>query len=418
VGKGAHLIRYWLFRYKQRGTRKDRQLGIGPLATVSLAQARSAARVAREQLLAGLDPIEVRDAAKRNDAAATAKTITFDKAAERYITSHEAGWRNDKHRKQWIATLKTYADPVIGHLAVREIDTGLVMQVLQPIWTVKPETASRLRGRIGRVLGWAKVNGYRTGENPARWGDNLDHSLPARGKVRKVERHPALPHAQMPAFMAELRTRTGTSVKCLEFTILTAARTKELVGAKWQEIDFDAKVWTVPAERMKGGREHRVPLSDAAMVVIEHMRSLRQGDYVFAGDREGKMLGSTALIDALGRLNLHREKAGLPRWGDPNQGNEDVVPHGFRSSFRDWVAEETTFADDLAEAALAHVNGDKVERAYKRGDALAKRRKLMEAWAGCGTRLADAGSARRSPVRLVARRSPSWKPTRLKPRQI
>jgi integrase len=380
---GDYVTKSWIFRYAVGSGREKREhkMGLGGYPLVPLAMAREIAIECSLKRLRGIDPLEERETQKREKAVATAKTITFEKAAEQYIAAHRAGWRNVRHATQWPSSLRAYVYPILGEMAVRDIDTGLVMRVLQPIWTMKPVTAGRLRGRIERILGWAKVNGYREGENPARWTDNFDHLLPQHAKIRKVDHHPALPYAQVPSFMTELRTRTGTSAKLLEFTILTTARTKESIGTKWSEIDFGAKVWTVPPERMKGGREHKVPLCDAAMAIIEQMRSLRQGDYVFPGDREGKTLGHTAMLDVIERLNIHREKVGLPRWGDPKEGNEHVVPHGFRSSFRDWVSEETDFPGDLAEAALAHIKGDKAEAAYKRGTMFQKRRKLMDAWA-------------------------------------
>jgi integrase len=389
----SYVTKSWIFRYAvgSREEKRERKMGLGPYPLVTLAMARELAIECSLKRLRGIDPLEEREAEKRTKAVATAKTITFEKAAELYIAAHRAGWRSVKHASQWPSTLKTYAYPVFGELAVRDIDTGLVVRVLEPMWTTKTETASRVRGRIEAILDWAKVNGYREGENPARWSGHLDHLLPERGKVRKVEHHPALPYAQMPEFMAALRARTGVSARCLEFTILTAARTSEVTGATWDEIDTDDKVWTVPGERIKGGREHRVPLSDAAASVIEHMRSLRQSDHVFPGDREGKTLGHTAMLDVLRRMNVHREKAGLPRLVDPKEGNEDVVPHGFRSSFRDWVSEETNFPSDLAEAALAHIKGDKVEAAYQRGTMFQKRRELMDAWAAyCAQPVGDA----------------------------
>jgi integrase len=260
------------------------------------------------------------------------------------------------------------------------------MKVLRPIWITKPETAGRVRGRIEGILGWAKVNGYREGENPARWKDNLDQLLAPKGKVHKVEHYPALPYAQISAFMAELRAQEGTAPKALEFTILTAARSGESRAARWSsgEINIAEKVWTVPAERMKGEREHLVPLSPAAIAVIERMWSIRQNDWVFPGEKSDNALSDMALTEVIRRINDEREKAGLPRWIDPKQGGREVVPHGFRSSFRDWVSEKTNFQSELAEAA-AHIEGDKTEAAYKRGTMFEKRRKLMAAWAGhCG----------------------------------
>jgi len=380
---GGYVTKSWIFRYAV-GTgkeKRERKMGLGAYPLVSLAMAREMAIECSLKRLRGIDPLEEREAQKHTKAVEAAKTITFQKAAEHYIAAHRAGWRSVKHASEWHKTLKNYAYPVFAEMTVRNIDTGMVMRVLEPIWTTKTETASRVRGRIESVLDWAKVNGYLEGENPARWSGHLDHLLPARSKVRKKEHHPALPHEQIPAFMAELRSRTGTSVKCLEFAILTAARTREAIGATWDEIDIDEKVWTVPPERMKGFREHGVPLSDAAIAVIEHMRSLQQSDYVFPGNREGKSLDLMAMLNAIYRMNRHREKAGLPRWVDPKENNEDVVPHGFRSTFRDWIAEKTNFQSEVAEAALAHVKGDEVEAAYQRGTMFRKRRELMDAWA-------------------------------------
>jgi integrase len=390
---GDYVTKSWIFRYAV-GTgkeKRERKMGLGAYPLVPLAMAREMAIECSLRRLRGVDPLEEREAEKRTKALEAAKNITFEKAAEQYITTHRAGWRNVRYASQWPNSLGAYVYPIFGDMAVRDIDTGMVMRVLKPIWATKSVTAGRVRGRIERILDWSKVNGYREGENPARWTGHLDHLLPEHAKIHKVAPHPALPYAQVPAFMAELRTRTGTSAKLLEFTVLTAARTEESIGAKWPEIDFRDRAWTVPLERMKGGREHRVPLSDAAMAVIEHMRCLQQGDFVFPGNREGKTLGHTAMLDVIERLNIHRGKAGLPRWVDPKEGNEDVVPHGFRSAFRDWVSEETNFPDDLAEAALAHIKGDKAEAAYKRGTMFQKRRELMDAWAAyCAGETEDA----------------------------
>jgi integrase len=384
AGKDDYVTKSWIFRYaafsRERNKTVERKMGLGPYPLVSLAMAREMAIECSLKRLRGIDPLDEREAAKRAKAIAAVKTITFEKAADLYIAAHQAGWKNVKHGSQWRNTLKTYAYPVFGTLAVRDIDTGLVMRVLEPIWTTKSETASRVRGRIESILDWSRVNGYREGENPARWSGHLDHLLPEHGKVHKIEHHPALPHAQVPAFMAELRNRTSVSAKCLEFTILTVARTSEAIGATWDEIDTE-KVWTVPRERMKGDREHRVPLSAAAVAVIEHLKSLRHSDYVFPGGRQGKPLSNMAMLQLLEQMNAEREKTGLPRWNCPKENNEDATPHGFRSSFRDWVSEETNFPGELAEAAMAHIKGDKVEAAYKRGTMFEKRRTLMDAWA-------------------------------------
>jgi integrase len=284
-----------------------------------------------------------------------------------------------------------YAYPVIGAMPVDAIDTGLVMQILQPLWNEKNETASRVRGRIQRILDWAKVNGHRSGENCARWQGHLDQLLPARSKVHKVENHPALPWEQIPEFMAELRRREGIAPRALEFVILTAARSGEARGIPWNgELDLAAKVWTVPGGRMKGGRPHRVPLTAPAIAVVDYMWSVRQNNYVFPGDKGRDPLSDMALIETIRRMNEARAQAALPLWIDPQQNSREVVPHGFRSSFRSWVQEDTAYADWLAEAALAHTKGDKVEAAYKRGNALAKRRELMEAWAAyCEKKLVD-----------------------------
>jgi integrase len=279
------------------------------------------------------------------------------------MAAHRAGWRNPKHAAQWKATLATYASPVLGKLPVQAADVGLVMKVLEPIWATKPETAGRVRGRIEAVLDWAAARRYRTGENPARWKGLLDKLLPARSKVRKIEHHAALPYDELAAFLVALRAQEGTSARALEFAILTAGRTGEVIGARWDEIDTRPKVWTVPPDRMKGGREHRVPLSDAALTILDRMAAVRENDFVFPGDRRAG-LSNMALLMTLRRM-----------------GRDDLTAHGFRSTFRDWAGNETHFPRELAEAALAHVVGDKAEQAYRRSDALEKRRRLMDAWA-------------------------------------
>ena len=397
---GAAGAKSWIFRYSVDG--KERYLGLGSVGAVKLAQARELAADARTLRAKGLDPIEHRRAAQHEAVVAKAKLITFEKAAERYIAAHEAVWRNAKHRQQWSNTITTYANPIIGALPVRDIDVGLIVQVLQPIWTTKPETAGRLRGRIERILGWAKVNGYREGENPARWKDNLDQLLPTRGKARKARalrlvgkgetHHPALPYAQIPAFLAELRKQQGFAARALEFAILTAARSGEVRDLRWEdgELDLVGKIWTVPPHRMKGEREHCVPLTAGAVVLLECVQVQRCSDYVFPTGN-GDALSDMALTEVIRRMNEARAKAGLPRWTDPKEGNRAVVPHGFRSSFRDWVSEATSFPEVVAEAALAHAKGDKVEGAYARGTMLEKRRKLMEAWARfCASALPEA----------------------------
>jgi integrase len=379
------LNRYWLFRYAHRSTGKDRQLGLGPLDTVTLAAARAAARECREQLLAGLDPVEQRRAQRASNALADAKTMTFDQCSDAYLAAHRAGWRNVKHAKQWTATLMTYVTPVFGQLPVGAIDTGLVLKVLEPIWATKSETASRVRGRIEAVLDWARVRGYRTGENPARWRGHLDKLLPAKSKVRKVEHHPALPYGRIGTFMSDLREREGTAAKALQFSILTVARTDEAISMRWDEIDMATMLWTVPAERMKGKREHRVPLNEPALTILREMMSVGpksiSGKYVFPGAKPGRPLSNMAMLELIRRMNAERGVVGLPKWTDPKQGSREVVPHGFRSTFREWAAERTSFPREVAEAALAHIDGDETERAYQRGDLFDKRRRLMTAWA-------------------------------------
>jgi integrase len=290
--------------------------------------------------------------------------MTFREGAETYIAAHKAGWKNPKHAAQWPATLATYVYPVFGDLPVQAIDTGLVMKALEPIWTAKPETATRVRGRIESVIDWATARGYRQGENPARWRGHLENLFPKKSKVRRVEHHPALPYDEIGAFTASLRGQGGIGARALEFLILTAARTGEVIGARWDEFDLAQKVWTVPAERMKAGKEHRVPLSAPALAIVEAMRETRESEFVFPGGKRGKPLSNMAMLKLLKRM-----------------GRDDLTAHGFRSSFRDWAAESTGFPSEVVEMALAHMVGDKVEAAYRRGDLFAKRRQLMEAWA-------------------------------------
>jgi integrase len=348
----------WVFRFGDGG--KLRDMGLGPLHTISLPRARELARECRELRLQGIDPIAHRRASLAARRAFDAKAMTFRQCAEAYIASHEAGWRNAQHRQQWPSTLAQYAYPIFGALPVAAIDTGLVMKVLEPIWSTKTVTASRLRGRIESVLDWAKARGYREGENPARWRGHIDHLLPAKAKVRQTRHLAALPYTELAGFMAELRQERSMGALALEFAILTAARAGEVLRCTWQEIDLDAKTWTIPASRMKGGREHRVSLSDAAMAVLNRMP--RAGHYVFSGTR--------------GHLT-HKPLQAVLRKLRPG----GYVPHGFRSTFRDWAAERTNFAREVCEMALAHTVGSEVERAYQRSDMLEKRRKLMEAWA-------------------------------------
>lgn len=355
-------VKSWLFRYMRKG--KARGMGLGPLHTISLAEARVKAHECRRLLLEGIDPLDAKQQQPTSGRLAEVKALTFQECATRYINSHKAGWKNAKHADQWINTLATYAHPVIGDLPVATVDLPLVMKVLQPIWTTRTETASRLRGRIESVLDWAAVSGFRSGDNPARWKGHLDKLLPKRSKVQKVEHHPALPYAEMAQFMQNLATQEGISRFALEFLILTAARTNEVIKATWDEVDFPAKTWIIPAERMKAGREHCVPLSEQAMRLVRHLRQVTPGEYIFPGMRVNTPLSNMAMLQLLKRMK-----------------RTDLTAHGFRSTFRDWAGECTNHPREVCEAALAHQLKDKAEAAYARGDLFAKRANLMADWA-------------------------------------
>ena len=351
-GNGLYLQqgRSWVLRYKIGG--RTRMMGLGPLTLVDLTQARELALAARRQLHQGIDPLQGRAAAR----AAVVRTMTFQQCADAYIAAHNASWRNAKHRGQWVATLATYAAPVLGRLAVAAVDTALVLKVLEPIWHAKPETASRLRGRIEAVLDWAKVRGYRTGENPARWRGHLDKLLPAKAKLRKVKPLAALPYAELPAFMAALRQQQGLAARALEFTILTAARTSEVLHATASEFDLASRTWTIPAARMKAGRYHRVPLADRAVELIATLPP--------DASARSFALPRRAMLATLKRM-----------------GHADLTCHGFRSTFRDWAAETTGYPNHVVEQALAHTIPSAVEAAYRRGDLFEKRARLMAEWA-------------------------------------
>ena len=382
--------RGWVFRFvspthvyadgARKGRPQAREMGLGSFDTVTLAIARDAADKCRQLLATGIDPIDQREQQRAADRVEAAKAMTFDACRKAYIAAHEPSWRNAKHRQQWTNTLETYATPVFGSVPVQAVDTALVLKVIEPIWATKPETAGRVRGRIETILDWAKARELRAGENPARWRGHLEHMLPAKAKVRKVKHHPALPYTAVGAFVASLRERPGIGAAALEFLILTTARTTETLGATWPEIDLSAKVWTVPGDRMKGGAEHRVPLSDAAVAVLKRMEAVRRGDLVFPGGKGGAPLSDATMATVIDRMNAANMKAGLPIWQDPSV-NRPIVPHGFRSTFRDWAGEATQHQREVVEKALAHIVGDETERAYQRGDLLDKRRKLMDAWA-------------------------------------
>ncbi len=388
-GNGLYLqvtkpgVRSWVYRYMLNGT--PRHMGLGPLDAVTLADARVKALDARRLRVAGVDPINARKDALTDARLEAARSITFRDAAERYMEAHKAGWRSAKHRDQWRTTLETYAYPVFGELPVQGVDVALVMKVLEPIWGTRTETASRVRGRIESVLDWAAARGYRLGENPARWRGHLQNLLPRRSRVRKVEHLPALPYGEVGAFMADLRRQQGTAASALEFLILTACRTGEVIGARWGEVNIGEALWTVPAERVKSGRQYRVPMSPATLTIINAMQEVRttgHGDgFVFPGGKRDRPLSDTALRAVLKRLR-----------------RSDVTVHGFRSSFRDWAAERTNYPREVAEMALGHTVGDRVEAAYRRGDLFEKRRKMMNAWADyCGT-VHEAGEAKVVPL--------------------
>ncbi|CAM8650128.1 XerC Integrase [Oxalobacteraceae bacterium] len=372
----------WLFRYMVAG--KPFGMGLGPTHTVSLAEARQKALEARKLLNDGINPLVAKKKNQIAAALADAKMMTFDQCAEAYILAHKAGWKNAKHGDQWTNTINTYASPVFGHLPVAEIDTGLVVKCLAPIWESKTETASRVRGRIESVLGWAATSGYRTGENPARWKGHLENLLATISKASRTKNHPSLPWSRIGEFMAALRARDGVAARAVEFAILTACRSGEVRGARWAEFDTTTKVWTIPAGRMKAKREHQVPLSDAALVLLESMPQDDDVDVVFAGTK-GQPLSDMSLTAVIRRMNGDDK----PVWADAN--GDGITVHGFRSSFRMWAAETTNYPREVAEHALAHQLPDAVERAYQRGSQFAKRAALMAEWAVyCATVPTDA----------------------------
>ena len=347
----------WVFLWTPAGA-KRKEMGLGPYPAVSLASARRKAEANREAIAAGRDPLDER----RRD-----REPTFLECVDLFLGAMEGQWRNSKHRAQWRMTLTVYCS-AISEKPISRIGTADVLAILSPIWNGKNETASRLRGRIERVLDFAKVRGWRTGENPALWRGNLKNVLPARQKLQRGH-HAAMPYREVPEFMQRLRASGALAANALEFLILTAARSGEVLGAQWSEIDFERALWTVPAERMKAGKAHRVPLSDRAIAILRPLYEARISSFVFPGQRAGRPLSVMAMTMLMRRL-----KTG------------EYTAHGFRSAFRDWVGEETHFPREIAEAALAHTVGDAVERAYRRGDALEKRRKLMDAWAACALR--------------------------------
>jgi integrase len=356
----SQVSKSWILRAVVGDRRKD--IGLGGFPDVSLAKARERAREAREQIRRGVDPVQQTKTARLNLRAEQAKRLTFSEATRQYIASQGPSWSNPKHAKQVASTLETYAHPVIGELPVNDIELPHIIDILRPIWTTKTETASRVRGRIEGVLDWATVGGYRSGLNPARWRGHLDKVLPKPSRVSKVEHHEALPYAKIGKFMAELRKAEGTGARALEFVILNASRSGEVRGADWSEVDLEAAVWTVPAARMKSRKEHRVPLSSAAVALLKALPRMAGTSLIFPGTKR-KPLSDMTLTAVMRRMRLH------------------AVPHGFRSTFSDWVSDCTSYDRDTREMALSHPPENKIEAAYRRGDLFEKRRRMMEDWA-------------------------------------
>ena len=378
-GGGLHLLvketgaRSWVFRFMLNGRSRDLGLSRCPEALVllkksggeelSLSQARDVAAIYRLKVKSGIDPLEEREHEAAEKAAASqaakAKAVSFRTVAETYMAANEASWRNDKHRQQWRNTLSTYVYPVIGDLSVGDVSTGHVLGIIEPLWKLKPETASRVRGRIETILDAAKARGYREGENPARWRGHVEQILPARSRLTRGH-HKAMSYSDLPAFLTELHAKQAVAALALEFTLLTAARTGEVIGATWDEVDLNKAIWAIPAARMKAGREHRIPLSARAVEILQTVKPLSQ-DHIFVG-KKGKM-SSMAMAMLLRRMG------------------QNVTVHGFRSAFRDWAAECTGYPHEVCEMALAHTIGNKAEAAYRRGDLFEKRRRLMIDWA-------------------------------------
>lgn len=353
----------WIFRFALSGRR--REMGVGSFPSVSLAAAREAASKARALVKSGKDPIIAREAEKAQERVEAAQGVKWSEAVDQFLEAHTGSWRNKKHRQQWRNTLDTYAKLTLGTLTVGSIGTPEVIGILEPIWYTKPETASRVRGRVERILDWAKVKGYRTGENPARWRGHLDKVFPAKAKVRKVKHHAAVPIDDLPGVYARLAKSKGVAAKAVRFTILTATRPGETVGGIWPEVDRKNGLWTIPPERMKADREHRVTLSREASAILDEMTEVQISKYIFPGHKEKMPLSLTALSKAL-------KAAG---------GGKATVHGTARSTFKDWASERTSFPSDVSEMALAHSIGDKVEAAYRRGELLVKRAALMQQWA-------------------------------------
>lgn len=357
--QGGRWNRSWVYRFRSPVTGRTRDMGLGPVDRVKLADARDKARALWNEVRDGNDPIEQRRAKRAAAAATSAKVTTFDEAAIKYIAERAHTWKDDKSPEQWRQSLRDHASPILGKMAVRDIETKHVIYVLDPIWRTKHKTAARVRGRIEQILDWCRVRGERDGENPARWRGHIEHALAPIQKAPKAHLA-AMPYDEVPAFLAELRQQSGSAIRALELTVLTACRTSEVLDARWDEFDLRDNTWTIPRERMKSGREHRVPLSDRALAIIKEMAEVRQNDFVFPGQREGRPLTRIAMMRRMKDL--------------------DATVHGFRSTFRDWAAECTAFPREVAEQALAHSLPSAVEASYRRSDLLEKRRALMQAW--------------------------------------
>lgn len=354
----------WVYRFSV--DKKANQMGLGKYPTIGLAEARTEAEKYRKLVQQGISPIEDREAERSASKAAVKRIWTFKECAKAYIDAHSPSWKNPKHRAQWPSTLERYVYPILGDHSVEDIDVDLVMEALEPIWHTKTETATRVRGRIEAVLDWAQVRHYRSQDkrNPARWKGRLDRLLPPRSKVAKVKHFAALDYELIGEFMAELKQRTGISAKGLEFLILTATRTGEVMGATWGEINMDKAIWIIPADRTKTEMEYRIPLSDEALAVLKEMKEIQVSDYVFPGQADQRPMSNMAFLMLLRRM-----------------GHDDLTAHGFRSCFRVWAAERTGYSHKVAEMALGHAIGSKVEAAYQRSDLLEKRRNLLNEWA-------------------------------------
>jgi integrase len=365
-GQGLYLqvthagAKSWLYRYQLHG--KQHYLGLGSASAISLKRARELLAEPRRLRAEGIDPLAAKRAKRDEARLAAAKSVTFRQCAESYFATHERAWKSEVHRQQWRTSIQADAYPVLGSLPVQDIDTSLVLAVLRPIWQAKPVSASRLRSRVENILDAAKSAGLRTGDNPARWAGHLKNLLPSPRKMRSVEHYAALPYRDIPGFMTALRARDGLSARALELAVLTATRASEVVGVRWDEVDFDQRTWTISAARMKSGKEHKIPLSTRAAELLRGLHAVRSSAFVFPG-RPGKGISTAAMLKTLAAM-----------------GRSDLTVHGFRSSFRDWAAEQTSYASEVVEKALAHAISNAVEAAYRRGDLFEKRARLMTAW--------------------------------------